>query len=317
MNWRSKLPAELFAISAIRSVTAITFTWSCIVALWVLCAVYRNPNVVIPAVVMIGAFQYHLNILGHDGIHYLLFSNRRINDSVCRWLLHAPQGVPLYLMRRNHFYHHRHLGDPNDSDAQYYDLSRFTTRSRFALWLIAAPMGGMTLPIAKKLIAFDMPRLNSPRSDNTEKEPDARSHRRQWLAVGSAQFAIFLATYLVSGELLGYVKLWLVPLLTVMTGLNSLRSCLEHASWKDSPPEERLFSFHSNALERFFLAPFNMNYHAEHHLVPAIPYRQLPTLRLWLTEREIAPGYEIKKSYLQQVLHVYSRWRSNQPRSIA
>jgi fatty acid desaturase len=308
MNWRSKLPPDFFIASAKHSVVAITYTWFCIVALWILCAIYWIPMIVIPAVVLIGTLQYHLNILGHDGIHYLLFPNRRLNDSICRWLLHAPQGLPLYVMRRNHFHHHRHLGDPSDTDAQYYDLSRFRNRSEFARWLISAPVGGMTFPIARKLMSSRAPETKLPGSAKIGNESEYRTNRLDWATVGLVQFSIFLITFLITGSILAYLVLWLAPLLTLMTGLNAIRSCLEHASWRNSAPEQRLFSFRSNAVERFFLAPFNMNYHAEHHLVPAVPYRQLPALRSWLTENGMLLNYEIKKSYIQQVCDVYRNW---------
>lgn len=311
MNWRATLPRELFAVSAKRSLLAITLTWFCIFVLWAFCAKDQSPSVIIPAVILIGTLQYHLNILGHDGIHFLLFANRRVNDAVCKWLLHAPQGLPLHIMRQNHFYHHRHLGDPSDSDAQYYNLSRFRTRTGYIFWLVTAPVGGMTLPIARKLMSNGATMSGSHTFEHSNETLEAKKNMwREWVIVGVVQSAIFLAAYLITEKIFAYIILWLVPLVTLMTGLNSIRSCLEHASWMDStPPQQRFLSFHSNLFERFFLAPFNMNYHAEHHLVPAVPYHQLPALRRWIAKHAATQSYEVKTSYLQQALHIFKNWR--------
>ena len=48
-----------------------------------------------------------LNILGHEAAHRLLFSRRRINDLVGRWLLAYPAFMPFDLYRRSHMAHHR------------------------------------------------------------------------------------------------------------------------------------------------------------------------------------------------------------------
>lgn len=42
---------------------------------------------------------------------------------------------------------------------------------------------------------------------------------------------------------------------------------------------KRMRTFEVGVTERLFIAPLNMNYHAEHHAKPGVPWRELPQLR--------------------------------------
>ncbi|MCZ6658402.1 MAG: fatty acid desaturase [Gammaproteobacteria bacterium] len=117
------------------------------------------------------------------------------------------------------------------------------------------------------------------------------------------QLVLFASLTMSSGSWFAYPLLWVLPIVTFYTGFNSIRSMLEHAHTDDS--SDRHFSFRSNPLERFFLAPWNMNFHAEHHLYMAIPYHQLPALRQYLGEKG-DPSYQVFDSYLARY-----RWLSH------
>ena len=86
-------------------------------------------------VVIVGTLQYHLNILGHDGLHFSLSSSKKANDFICRFFLHGPQGAPLTMMRSSHLNHHRNLGKDHDSDKQYYGLERFKNGQAYKSWV--------------------------------------------------------------------------------------------------------------------------------------------------------------------------------------
>lgn len=64
-----------------------------------------------------------------------------------------------------------------------------------------------------------------------------------------------------------------------------------------------MFSFISNPVERFFIAPNHMNYHAEHHFFPFVPHGNLPFLRN-LVQRcpELNAKIEWKRSYFGHLL---------------
>ena len=61
-----------------------------------------------------------LNILAHEAAHRLLFTNRRLNDNVGRWLLAYPTYQAMLVYRRVHFAHHRDEMGPDEPDLALY-----------------------------------------------------------------------------------------------------------------------------------------------------------------------------------------------------
>jgi fatty acid desaturase len=61
-----------------------------------------------------------LAILAHEAAHKLLFTDKRVNDWVGRWLLAYPAFVPLDAYRRSHFAHHKEEFGPNEPDLDLY-----------------------------------------------------------------------------------------------------------------------------------------------------------------------------------------------------
>src|SRR5258708_22743257 len=59
------------------------------------------------AVVLMGRSFALLAILAHEAGHRLLFTDKRLNDTVRRWLLAYPPLAPYDLYRRSHMAHHR------------------------------------------------------------------------------------------------------------------------------------------------------------------------------------------------------------------
>lgn len=274
--------------------------WFPILILFWVCGRWRHPMIWVASAVLIGVFQYHLNILGHEGLHFSLASNRRLNDWLCRWWLHGPQGAPLGVMRRNHLHHHAQLGDASDSDRQYYGLEGLRSSWGLAVWLWGSLAGGMTLPIIKKLLVLML--STKPRSTSGQAKPTANV---DLIAVGCCQGIIAAMIYAFTDQILGYLALWAIPLFSVMMGLNTIRSCLEHADLPANSPPKRDFTFISSRVERFFLAPFNMNYHLEHHSYMGVPFHQLPRLRKWMSEEGLIAPESVQLSYWGRFTFLY------------
>ena len=103
-----------------------------------------------------------------------------------------------------------------------------------------------------------------------------------------------------------YPVLWLVPLYLAFAADN-FRAFSEHSQIRPEPwaNEHRLITFISNPLERLFVAPLNMNYHAAHHLWPSIPYYNLPQADAEIRHHPAAAGIEWRKSYLGYLLRYF------------
>src|SRR5262249_35456749 len=94
--------------------------------------------------------------------------------------------------------------------------------------------------------------------------------------------------------------LWLTPIYVFTFLADNLRSFAEHSHPESdaAADQHRLITFVSNPLERLFLAPMNMNYHAVHHLWTSIPYYNLPQADQELRGQSAAAGLEWRRSYL-------------------
>lgn len=292
----SRIPRPLFERSMRHTVLGVVRTWAGVLLAWWACGATRSPWMLVPAIVLIGTLQYHLNVLGHDGIHFLLSNSRKANDFVCRWFLHGPHGAPLGAMRANHLNHHTNFGDDSDVDRQYYDVRRFADGKQMWRWLLGSLFGGMLMPIVRKLLKVQQGSA-APAAQAMPARTAAAANARllDIASVLVSQAWIAGLAWALTGWWFAYGVLWLLPLFTVMMGLNSIRSMLEHASTEHVAPE--LSSFVSSPLERFFLSPFNMNVHAEHHMVPAVPWHQLPALRHFLQHNDLYGDVRLCPSY--------------------
>src|SRR5260221_3205973 len=63
----------------------------------------------IVAFFMFSKAQYSLLLSGHEATHYLLFTNRRLNDLAGALICFGPMGVGFNMARAAHLDHHRYL----------------------------------------------------------------------------------------------------------------------------------------------------------------------------------------------------------------
>src|SRR5579863_1936634 len=107
---------ELSTLSSLRSCFHIAAEWILILIAAHLCQRFWHPFVYLFVVAFIGARQHALLILMHEGVHYRLFRNRRLNDWTSEILLAWPNLISARAYRRNHFAHHRYLNTAQDPD---------------------------------------------------------------------------------------------------------------------------------------------------------------------------------------------------------
>ncbi|WP_083777522.1 fatty acid desaturase [Brevundimonas subvibrioides] len=96
-----------------------------------------------------------------------------------------------------------------------------------------------------------------------------------------------------------YFALWLLPMATWFPLVTRLRNIAEHACVENSATDPFRAARTTRAAwwERAFIAPYWVNFHAEHHLFMHVRCDRLPALHRALVEKghgdrmEIAPGY--------------------------
>ncbi|MCH8543872.1 MAG: fatty acid desaturase family protein [Alcanivorax sp.] len=296
----------LTARSDIRGFIAVCFTWLtiglCFVALaW---ASTQSLLVFVPvfllALCILGGRQLSLAIQMHDASHGSLFKHKWLNHVFADWVCARPIWNDLHKYRAHHIIHHTHTGQDIDSDLSL--VAAFpTTRASLARKLLRDAVGitGVKFFIGRFLmdagyikwtVANDVERL--PRDGMTLPRRLAMLVRNvtPTLIVNGILFAVLWAA--------GHPWLFLVWILAYMTTFSvfvRIRSMAEHACTQRSPD---MFlntrTTRAGLLARATVAPLNVNYHIEHHVMASVPYFRLPLMHRMLRERGAVaapPGY--------------------------
>ncbi len=275
-----ELRAELRRIDDVRNVGSVLLTWAHALvtigaAVWI-----GHPLAYAAAFVLMGPAFARFAIIGHEAAHKLLFSNKRWNDAVGRWVLAYPSFVPLDVYRRGHFAHHKDEFGPNEPDMNLYNGYPITEASfRRKLWRDARGTSGW-----KNLKGL----LGALKSE---------SSRPIALRIFVMQVPLIAAAILI-GRWWLYPLLWLGPWLTSWRVINRLRSIAEHGGMQRSK-DRRQTTHHvqQSWLARFWLVPFNTGWHLAHHVDMGVPWRNLPKLHAeleaagWVTPDFTYPSY--------------------------
>jgi fatty acid desaturase len=267
-----EIRTELRRIDDLRNVGSVLLTLAQPVvtigaAIWL-----DNPVAWVAAFLLMGPVHARFAILAHEAAHKLLFTNKRWNDVVGRWLLAYPALVPFDAYRRSHFAHHREEFGPNEPDMNLY-VGYPITRASFRRKLRRDALGASGW---KNLRAL----LGALRS---------RTARPFALRIVAGQLLVLVPLALIGRPEL-YVFLWLAPWLTVWRVLNRLRAIAEHGGMTASR-DRRLTTHHVRQTwpARFVLVPFNTGWHLAHHVDMGVPWRNLPRLHAEL----VAAGWVV------------------------
>jgi fatty acid desaturase len=220
------------------------------------------------AFLLLGRAFALLNILGHEAAHRLLFTSKRVNDFVGRWLLAYPAFTAFDLYRRSHMAHHRDEFGPDEPDLGLYSgypISRASMRRKLVRDAFGTSGWKNLTPLFKALT-----------------KPSSRSVAARILAV---QAALWVAFTVLSGRWWLYPLLWFAPWMTVWRVINRLRAIAEHAGMERSTDRRRTTHVvRQTPLARFWMVPYNTGWHLAHHVDMGIPFRRLPDLHRELVE---------------------------------
>jgi fatty acid desaturase len=266
---------ELSGLKPAIPCTFMLLDWVSIVAVILICQAYWNIGLYCLAVAFIAARMVGLTALLHDGAHYRLFKTRILNDLVsdifCAW----PVGITTnYYRRVRHFQHHQNIGLPDDPHIwQTYRQNSIWNSPRTKLGLLTHLFVVMVKgPYASIRGLFRTLRY----------EKRARS---SWLRV---------IYYLAIAAAIAYFDLykiffmyWVVPWAILFPVIHEFRLMAEHFGLQGQSNENGsgTRTTITNWFEKVFLISHNLNYHAEHHLYPSVPFFNLPKLHKLLTEK--------------------------------
>ncbi|NQV97131.1 MAG: fatty acid desaturase [Acidimicrobiaceae bacterium] len=221
----------------------------------------NNLAIYFVAILLMGRAHAQAASLMHEAAHRMLFSNRKINDFVGRWLLGYIAFTNTDGYRHVHMAHHRQEFGPDEPDIPLYanyPISRASFRRK-----ILRDISGIS---GLRLARLQLASLSSP-------DTQTRRAQRRILVIQVLLAVLSVAT----GNWTIYFVLWLLPYLTIWRVINRLRSIAEHGGLRAD--EDRRITTHAvrqHPFARFLLVPYNIGWHLAHHVDAGIPFRSLP-----------------------------------------
>lgn len=305
---RRKL-SELFSRDDIAALTersdwagarAVLFTWGVIALCFALLAWQPHPLMWLAVLVVLGGRQLSLAILMHDAAHGTLFQRRWLNEVLADYLCGSPVGVDIQRYKRHHLVHHGKTGtgeDPDRSLSAPFPATRASLARKFLRDL--SGVSGlkreyglllMNLGLLRWTVASDVQWLL--RQGRRWRDYARDGVRNSWKYL--AFHALLLGLLAAAGHAWLY-QAWLGAYLSTYSLFMRIRSMAEHAC--TAPGSDMLRNTRTTRaglLARATVAPLRVNFHIEHHLMPAVPYHRLPAMHAMLRARgavDAPPGY--------------------------
>ncbi len=243
-------------------------------------------------IAVIGTRQLGLAILMHEAAHGGLSSNRTLNDWLGQWLCAVPVGADLNVYRPYHLSHHKYAQQPEDPDlvlSAPFPVSPASLRRK-----IIRDLTGQTF--FKQRVLFALKAFASRRDEDMAQGAVVTGKSvAPFLLVNAAM----LTGLTLAGFWWAYFALWLLPLATWFPMVTRIRNIAEHACVEGSADDAFRAARTTRAgwLERAFIAPYWVNFHAEHHLFMHVPCWRLAKLHRAVRAKaegermEVAAGY--------------------------
>jgi fatty acid desaturase len=325
-QWRA-----LTSISAWRGVWLIVHAWAVVAMVaggtaWLWQWHWAAGLAATPlALAMLGGRQLGLAILMHDGAHGLLHPNRRLNNWLGEWPSGAAVGSDLQSYRTYHLTHHRYTQQAEDPDL---GLSAPFPTSRASMWRkVIRDLTGRTflkqrtlqfalaLRGLKALLTRESPAERAARRGTDAGTPFNRSGTAGLSAPMDGNVATSIAVAQAVGRFLltqgllltialltvGWIAyaLWLAALMTSFQLCLRIRNIAEHACTATGPgdPFSHARTTRVNWLERATVAPYWVNFHAEHHLFMGMPCYHLPAAHTALMAGGYGERMTLARSY--------------------
>jgi fatty acid desaturase len=269
---------RLRTIPSWRNALSVASVWAQAAVIVGLAVWWGNSVGYVLAFLLMGRTHAQLLSLVHESAHRLLFTNRRANDLVGRWLLGYPTFTSTDAYRRVHMAHHRQEFGPDEPDIPLYAGYPISPAS-FRRKLVRDATGQTGFKLFRQQFAGF-------------RSPDARVRHTLWKIL--LVQAVLLGAAIVGGVWWVYPVFWVLPYLTVWRVINRLRAIAEHGGM-DASNDRRAttHSVHQSWWSRTFLVPFNIGWHLAHHVDAGVSMRHLPEYHRALHDSGyVTPGLE-------------------------
>lgn len=298
-EWR-----RLTARNSLRGLWLVAHAWATIAAAMALVAVWPNPLTWLIAVMVVGTRQLGLAILMHEAAHGGLHANKAINEWVGQWLCAVPVGADLASYRSYHLQHHKFTQQPEDPDLSLsapFPITQESYARKAVRDLTGQTFVKQRLPLFLSL--FLRGKTNEEVSHESFVSSGADKMLR-FLAVNATMFVLFW----LAGVGIWYGAVWLLAMATWLSLVTRIRNIAEHACTSTGEdPFSHARTTLANPIERLLIAPYWVNYHAEHHLFMYLPCYRLPEAHQLLVEKGLIKRMEVRPGYLDVMRLATSR----------
>jgi len=254
--------------------------WRIVLSDWLLiasalgvAALQPNPITVVLALLVIGCRQLSLGIIVHETGHQTFFESKRLNDFVGRWL----SGYWVFSSKidymKGHLQHHQLAGTLNDPDLKNYAAYPVSKKSfRRKVW---RDLSGQTGWRRLRSIGRSIVRYRTL-------SPEGQRVVRGGLITNIALLGVVTAL----GQSWLYL-LWVGAFTSTHMLSTRLRQIGEHAAVPNGQsldPRDHTRTILTQWWERLLIAPHQIGFHLEHHLLPSVPIYRLPELHKMLID---------------------------------
>src|ERR1700761_1833424 len=286
--------AHLTSRSSLRGLWLVAHAWGTIAAAIALVALWPNPLTWLIAVMVVGTRQLGLAILMHEAAHGGLHGNKAVNEWIGQWLCAVPVGADLASYRSYHLQHHRLTQQPEDPDLSLsapFPISKESYRRKAIRDLTGQTFVRQRLPLLMSLFK------SAPEDAPVEHESFVASGRETMTRFLAVNALLFTLCWL-AGAGIWYVGIWLVAMATWLSLVTRVRNIAEHACTSTGEdPFSQARTTLANPIERALIAPYWVNYHAEHHLFMYLPCYRLPEAHRLLIEKGLIKRMEVRPGY--------------------
>jgi fatty acid desaturase len=234
-----------------------------LVAAGCLVALAQGGWLVGPAMFLMGIVMTHLFAPQHECAHFSAFRSRRLN-SVVAWCCGAVIMVPQIHFRYEHHHHHT-FTNLRQQDPELIPMP--ASFGAYLLYLSGIPYWWSSWSgIARRSAGL-----------LTEEERGFIPMRERSRVVWEARALALIYSLLVAMVLAGWrapLFYWLLPLLLGQPVMRFIRMTEHVGRPHVADPLQNTRTTRVSGPWR--LLAWNMNYHAEHHLLPSVPYHALP-----------------------------------------
>jgi len=271
----------------------ILFDWFVIISTFVVVGTYTNPLTIVLGIFVLGARQLGFGVVVHETGHRTLFKSPAWNDFVGNWLAGYWVFSNTTVYMKGHIKHHQKAGteeDPDLKNYQSYPVDRASLKRKF----IRDLTGQVGYRRIRSIVrAFS--RLNQ--LDDVTRQYLIRS-----LAVNLAMLVIltlFGAPWL--------YLIWIAAFVTSHMLVVRIRQIGEHAAVPDLfdlDPRMNTRTVYVGWLQRFFIAPHQINYHLEHHILASVPIYRLEKMHKLLLKSGYYEDMEFEDGYFNVLKNV-------------